>query len=69
MSFIEGDNGTGKDTLALKIQDELGYRVITNEYNIKELNRKAKKYEGKQRIEEFLNYGKICSDIVKLFKR
>ena len=68
MSFIviEGDNGTGKDTLALKIQDKLGYRVITNEYNLKELNIKAKRYEGKQRVKEFLNYGKICSDTVRL---
>ena len=67
MSFIviEGDNSTGKDTLALKIQNKLNYRVITNEYNVKELNIKAKKYEGEQRINEFLNYGKICSDMVK----
>ena len=44
MNFIviEGDNGTGKDTLALKIQDKLGYHLITNESNIKKSNRKAK---------------------------
>ena len=67
MNFIviEGDNGTGKDTLALKIQDKLGYHIITNESNIKESNRKAKRYEGEQRIKEFLKYGKICSDTAK----
>lgn len=67
MSFIviEGDNGTGKDTLALKMQNQLGYRVLTNEYSIKQLNKKAKEYEGEERIKRFLNYGKICSDIAK----
>lgn len=67
MSFIviEGDNGTGKDTLALKIQDKLGYRVITNEQNIKELNKKSKSYEGKERVKKFLEYGKFCSDKVR----
>lgn len=67
MSFvvIEGDNGTGKDTLALKIQDKLGYRVITNESNIKELNKKSKSYKGKERIHRFLDYGKVCSNIVE----
>ncbi len=67
MSFIviEGDNGTGKDTLALKLQDKLGYRIITNESNIKELNKKAKSYDGKERVEKFLDYGKTCSNIIQ----
>jgi dTMP kinase len=66
MSFvvIEGDNGTGKDTLALNIRDKLGYRIIMNESDVKKLNKKAKQYEGKERIEKFLDYGKFCSDIV-----
>lgn len=39
MSFIviEGDNGTGKDTLALNIRDKLGYRIITNESDVKKI--------------------------------
>lgn len=61
---IEGDNGTGKDTLALRIKENLGYRIITNESNIKELNRQSKCYTGEKRIQEFLKYGKICSDAV-----
>lgn len=62
---IEGDNGTGKDTLALKIQDKLGYRVITNESKIKEFNKEAKSYKGKERVKKFLEYGKFCSNIVE----
>lgn len=67
MSFIviEGDNGTGKDTLAFKIEKKLGYRIITNEFKIKELNKKSKSYEGERRVKKFLNYGKICNNIVK----
>lgn len=70
MSFIviEGDNGTGKDTLALKIKEKLEYRIITNESNIKELNKKSKCYTGKERIQEFLKYGKICSDTASMAK-
>lgn len=70
MSFvvIEGDNGTGKDTLAQNLNKFCNYRNITDEYNVKELNRSAKKYDGKKRIKEFLKYGKVCSDIVKKSK-
>ena len=30
MSFfvIEGDNGTGKDTLAMKLQEKFGFRIF-----------------------------------------
>lgn len=65
MSFIviEGDNGTGKDTLALNIQDNMGYKIITNEPKIKELNRKAKEHFGEERVKRFLEYGKACSNI------
>lgn len=67
MSFIviEGDNGTGKDTLALKIQEKLGYRIVTNESSIKKLNRKAKSYKGRERVRRFLEYGKACSNIIE----
>ncbi len=63
MSFIviEGDNGTGKDTLAQNIKKNLGYKIITDEPKIKKMNKKAKKFEGKKRIKEFLKYGKKCS--------
>ena len=67
MSFfvIEGDNGTGKDTLALKLQKKYGFRIITNEEDIVELNKDAKKFDGKQRVKKFLEYGAICSNRVK----
>lgn len=67
MSFfvIEGDNGTGKDTLALKLQKKYGFRIITNEEDIVQLNRDAKKYNGKQRVKKFLEYGAICSKKVR----
>lgn len=66
MSFIviEGDNGTGKDTLAQNIKNNLGYRIITDEPNIKKMNIKAKKLKGKRRIKKFLKYGKKCSKVV-----
>ena len=62
---IEGDNGTGKDTLALKLQKKYGFRIITNEEDIVKLNKKAKKFNGKQRIKKFLEYGAVCSNRVK----
>lgn len=67
MSFfvIEGDNGTGKDTLALKLQKKYGFRIITNEEDIVQLNKEAKKFEGKQRVKKFLMYGATCSNRVK----
>ncbi|HBC84374.1 MAG TPA: hypothetical protein DCZ30_02750 [Clostridiales bacterium] len=67
MSFfvIEGDNGTGKDTLAIKLQRKFGFRIVTNEEDIIQLNKNAKKYEGKQRVKKFLEYGAICSNRVE----
>ncbi len=67
MSFfvIEGDNGTGKDTLAIKLQKKFGFRIVTNEEDIIKLNKEAKKFIGKQRVKKFLEYGAICSERVK----
>ncbi len=62
---IEGDNGTGKDTLAIKLQESFGFRIITNEEDIINLNKEAKKYDGIKKIEKFLEYGKICSEKVR----
>ena len=58
MSFIviEGDNGTGKDTQALKLSEKLGHRIITNFEDMKLLNKKAKEYQGKERVKKFLEY-------------
>lgn len=66
MSFIviEGDNGTGKDTLAQNLKKFCDFRIVTDETNIKKWNRKAKQYDGKKRVDEFLKYGKECSNIV-----
>ena len=67
MSFIviEGDNGTGKDTLALNIQEKFGYQVITNEDYMKALIRQAKQHKGKDKIKYFLQYEEISSNIIK----
>lgn len=62
---IEGDNGTGKDTLAIKLQENFGFRVLTNEEDIVQLNKEAKKCDGIKRVKKFLEYGKICSERIK----
>ena len=40
--LIEGDNGTGKDTLALKLENK-GLKVVTYDLRIKQVEKKAKK--------------------------
>jgi len=66
---IEGDNGTGKDTLAIKLQNEYGFKVVTNEEDIIKLNKEAKKYNGKQRVKKFLEYSEKCSRQVENSKK
>ena len=66
MSFIviEGDNGTGKDTLAQALE-KYGFNIITYDSKIKKFSQIAKKSKGKARVKKFLGYGKACSDLVK----
>lgn len=64
MSFvvIEGDNGTGKDTQALKLEEKYGYSVITNFDEMKIINSEAKQHIGKEKVEKFLKYCNLCSE-------
>ena len=66
MSFIviEGDNGTGKDTLAQALE-KYGFNIITYDSEIKKFSEIAKQAKGKNRVKKFLGYGKACSDLVK----
>ena len=58
---IEGDNGTGKDTQALKLSEKLGCDVITNYDDMKIFNKTAKGFSGKERVKKFLQYCELCS--------
>ena len=66
---IEGDNGTGKDTLALGLAENSGFSIITNREDTIELKREAKKYTGSERIKKFAEYSKFCSSIVSSHAR
>lgn len=67
MSFIviEGDNGTGKDTLALGLSDRLNHNIITNFSDVIAMNKLAKEFTGLSRIEKFVNYNKFCSSLAE----
>ncbi len=64
MSFIviEGDNGTGKDTQALKLSKHIGYDIITNYDDMIIFNKSAKKLYGEERVKKFLEYCRLCSE-------
>ena len=60
--LIEGDNGTGKDSLALELQ-KYGF-VITSYCNqVKGLETQAKKCMGISKIVHFLHYNKLCGQL------
>lgn len=61
--IIEGDNGTGKDTLAQKIEQNHGYKILTYEPEIKKIEKYAKQAEGEEKVKRFLEYGKASSDL------
>lgn len=60
---IEGDNGTGKDTLAQKLE-KYGFKILTYDERIKKFEKVAKQATGEEKIKRFLAYGKACSDFV-----
>lgn len=66
MSFfvIEGDNGTGKDTLAVKLQSE-GFTILTYDKRMREMEKIAKTKKGKDRILNFMAYNKACGDLAR----
>lgn len=60
---IEGDNGTGKDTLAQNICLN-GFDILTYDNEIRLSENNAKKSQGEEKIEKFLEYNQLCSDYV-----
>lgn len=60
--LIEGDNGTGKDSLALELQ-KYGFVITSYCDQVKELETKAKKCKGISRINSFLHYNRLCGEL------
>ena len=65
---IEGDNGTGKDTLAQGLE-KYGFKILTYDKRVKEFEKVARQGAGEEKIKRFLAYGKACSDYVSESKK
>lgn len=65
---IEGDNGTGKDSLAQKFQID-GFEIITYDENIKKMEKIARTFNGKDKVLHFMAYNKACGDLAKKEKK
>ena len=61
---IEGDNGTGKDSLA-QIFEKKGMLIVTYLPEVIEKEKEAKKLNGKEKIKKFLEYNKLCGEIAR----
>ena len=61
---IEGDNGTGKDTVASKFIED-GFEIVTYDKKIRTMEKLAKKEIGKNRVLKFMAYNKAESDLIK----
>jgi thymidylate kinase len=59
---IEGDNGTGKDTIAQKFQDN-GVFIPTYTAGAKEREKFAKGKTGIERINAFIEYNAFCGNL------
>lgn len=67
---IEGDNGTGKDTLAKRLNECLKERacdscIITYEDEVRKMEKQAKEMVGLERICAFFRYNEFCGNISK----
>lgn len=64
MSFIviEGDNGTGKDTLAGKLAP-YGFDILSYSVEAKAALKIAREAPSQNSIDKFLEYNKVCSDL------
>ncbi len=62
MAFIvmEGDNGTGKDTIADFLQNNYSFSIISRLPDISDLEHQAKNLSGISRINTFIKYNRIC---------
>lgn len=65
---IEGDNGTGKDSLAQKFQID-GFEIITYDENIKKMEKIARTFNGKDKVLHFMAYNKACGDLEKKIRK
>ncbi len=64
---IEGDNGTGKDTLAKRFE-ESGFHVVTWDSQAKEKEAWARTFSGLDCTNAFLDYTKLCEDVSARYK-
>jgi thymidylate kinase len=60
--IIEGDNGSGKDTIA-GLFEKQGCFIPTYENEARKKEQNAKTLKGISRIEAFLEYNKFCGDL------
>jgi deoxyadenosine/deoxycytidine kinase len=59
---IEGDNGTGKDTLAEQVKT-LGFDIVTYAKEVKSAEMGARALYGEDRLFSFLEYNRLCGSI------
>lgn len=57
---IEGDNGTGKDVLAKKLE-AINFQIINYEPSVKSIEAEIHKKKIKNKMELFLDYNETCS--------
>ena len=71
MGFIvvEGDNATGKDTIADYLQNYYDFSVISRFHDITDLEKQAKRMTGTPRVNAFLKYNLICGNIAQSVSR
>ena len=71
MGFIvvEGDNATGKDTIADYLQNNYDFSVISRFTDITDLEKQAKRMTGTPRVNAFLKYNLICGNIAQSVSR
>ncbi len=59
---VEGDNGTGKDTLADHFEDD-GWFVVSRDKAVERACDKARTYSGMDFVRAFLDYNKLCAEL------
>lgn len=62
---IEGDNGTGKDTLAEQVE-KLGFDILTYKAEVKFAEMTARDFQGEKRLLSFLEYNRLCGSMAML---
>lgn len=61
---IEGDNGTGKDTLAEQLKT-LGYDIVTYTKEARAAEMRARALCGEERLLSFLEYNRLCGSMAE----